>query len=218
MANRNMTIKGFLRKTTSKTTTDASAFLNTHRGFLEQYEAASKVLSTVDKGEITAEPALQEISSLLIQEMVNDALKKTKQVKAIQHRTSKIKEEGYTITCYTKDGIIAKYTKEKINRETGAIERSIEDMVFNAETMQEAEGLASRRMFDNYHAEYAVFYKATVKGNDGKIIQFRMDRSDATSIMLKKGRNPACRNMLKKSAPLKWHGKAKNDFSYFSQG
>lgn len=109
-----------------------------------------------------------------------NSLKKTKRINIV-------KENGYQVVCYTtnrkNETVVADTLSEKM-LDDGKISRENVPMVYYAETIQAAEGIAHRRLFNNYHVEYALITNPKFIGKNGLIV-FKVDRNTAIHNMLK---------------------------------
>lgn len=174
-----ITIKGFISKASGRVS--AVAFLAAHREFLTTGELASvtsPILVKLDKGEIMATPALQELCRVMLDYHLNAEITKgsSAATKPAKEPTSK----AYLVTVYDgKDQVCTRF-KEVRDPDTGAIEEVEEDLIHGADSLQAAEGWADRRLFDGAPDWYAVV--ASTKGS----MRFVVRRDESIARILKR--------------------------------
>lgn len=110
----------------------------------------------------------------------------------IQRRRGRVprnKENDFVITCYTRDRDNNEVVAERqvsTTDDNGNIIHSTKEMIYSAPTIQAAEALAIRKVYDHPYVHRAVYHAPRLKKKDGTIMEFVMDRNTAVAHFLKR--------------------------------
>jgi len=191
---RNMTLKGFVHKASSAKS--AMGFLAAHAEFIRKYDDLATLLDSYEKGKEIATAVLTQIRDRAFVRMVDEEIAAAK-AKSQNVREPKVK--NYTVTIWCKDGSqVAEGVSEGFT------------------LMQEAEGWADRRLFEDASSVYAEVV-STMIGKNGPIT-WRIERGDAIARVLKSKRGPVMKGQSKSAGSLSFRPKVKEDHFYFSRG
>ena len=199
---RQLTIKGIATAKLGKLT--PAAFIAKHRSVLDGQVYLRPLLDAYDHGSLLPTPALQSIQSTLLTCTLRDACQKqlTKlrkpfamavpkaytiilYCKVIKNGVEVVQEgtideiQGYLI--HTDDGELVVPYEEVEGRKVIKIMRQSKPARWQAETFQDANRLADRRLFSREDSEYAI-----IRNNSGKPIDTRINRNDAIARTLPK--------------------------------
>jgi hypothetical protein len=188
---RNMSLRGFVHKATSAK--GAVGFLAAHADFIRQHAILAPFLDSYEKGKELASPTLIMIRDLAFAQMVDDEIDSARN-RAVNVREKKVKT--YTVTIICQDG-------------PGKSE--------GFAMMQEAEGWADRRMFEDASSLYANVVSTHI-GKSGTPICWRVERNDSIARTLKHKTGAVMKVASKTTDKLGFGVKVHNDRCSFSRG
>lgn len=188
---RTMTLKGFVHKASSAKS--AIGFLAAHADFIRQHATLAPFLDSYEQGKELATATLIQIRDLAFARMVDDEIEAAR-TRATNVREPKVKT--YTVTIMTKDG-----------------EGKSEGFAM----MQDAEGWADRRMFEDASSLYAEVVSTHV-GKSGTPIKWQVMRQDSIARTLKGKGGPVMKSQSKTTSSLGFGVKVHNDRCSFSRG
>jgi len=238
---RPMTAKRFISATYSGKTT-AEGFLAAHWSFLQNHTFLHPILEAYEKKELLPTPTIQAcqqalLTHLLASEKVkSDAAiaKKKEQAnapKVIKRGDKQVKSSvptgKYTVTLmckvYDREGNVTIQVGTVEKKKFREVEKNgnkvlepyteVSPAVWAAETYNDANRLADRRLLNREDSVYAI-----IENTMDRPIQTMIQRDDAIARMLKQPKGPASRAKGTSTKTLKWQAKAKNDRASFSRG
>jgi hypothetical protein len=203
MADRKMTIKGFIHKANGKI--GATAFLAAHREYMLSEELApitAPILVKIDKGEVMPTPGLEEIKQALFQHMmVSTANKGVERAQKVQAAGG---EKPYLATVYDGEGKIA--TKKNDKGEVVELQKTFA-------MPQEAEGWTDRRL-----EEGEPDWRGEVVATHMNMITTHITREEALKRILRKKGGTTGGKAPSTSGGLSWGVKSKPSRATFSHG
>lgn len=202
MADRNMTPKGFLHKTTTKAANSAAAFLAQYREYLTTGELASvtsPILRKLDDKELLPTPALKMVAVAVMGHII--ATDKAKAEEAIERATAPAATKTWVAVIKDSGGNVC----TKLNSDGEE-----EDLLKSFEHPQEADRWVDRRLFDGASDWYG-----EVEGL-GTLVT--VSRADAIARILKQPKGPAIHQRGTSTKTLGFGVKAKQDRASFSRG
>lgn len=192
---RTMTLKGFVHKASSAKS--AIGFLAAHADFIRQHATLAPFLDNYEKGKELASPTLIMIRDLAFARMVDDEIEAAR-TRATNVRTPKIKTYTVTIIHSHGNGVVAGKSE-------------------GFEMMQEAEGWADRRLFEDASSLYAEVVSTHI-GKSGVPIKWQVMRQDSIARTLKGKGGPVMKSQSKTTSSLGFGVKVHNDRCSFSRG
>ena len=198
-----MTPKMFLHRSTSKAAYSAAGFIAQYREYLSTGELAERtnpIIEKLDAGELLPTPALHEIRNAVMLHLLEASNKKVEQV--VQPKIE-IKNSGWLVTVYNKNGTVAIRIKDNGEEET---------LIKSFDMNHQAERWCDRRLFDCEPDSYAEVINSEMN------ISFKIERGDAIARILKKKTGPSVVVKGINTKTLGWQAKAKQDRASFSRG
>lgn len=201
MAERKMTPKGFLHKTTTKAAHSAAAFLAAHREWLrtgELSKVTDPILRKLDMGELLPTPALKLIQQATLNHIIESDRQKT--VANIEEAGKPVTRKPWMAAIMDAQGHIV-----EVDGDDGP-----EPLAKGFEHPQEADRWADRRLFDGASDWYAV-----IEGLGTRVV---IQRQDAIARILKRPKGPAVHQKGTSTKTLGFGVRAKQDRASFSRG
>lgn len=202
MAERNMTPKGFLHKTTTKAANSAAAFLNQYREYLttgELAEVISPIIKKMDDKELLPSPALRMVQAAVMGHIV--ATDRAKAEQAMEAAEKGLTPKKWTATIYTGTGAIA----TRLNSEGDE-----EDLIKGFQHPADADRWADRRLFEGASDWYGEI--------QGLGTMIHIARDDAIARIMKKPKGPTTQHKSTTTTTLGFGVKAHQTRASFSRG
>ncbi len=193
-----MTLKGFVRKASAAKS--AMGFLDAQKDYIRQHPFLTPTLTEYESGKVPASLALTAIRDIAFKYMVDAELDKAKIASEKEPGTRVKKIKKYSVTIFLKQGLLVVAGDDE-----------------GFDILQDAEGWADRRLFENASAVHAEIV-TMMAGKDGKAIKFISHRQDAIARVLKQKKAPFTKNQSSSGGGLGFRPKVKNDHFYFSRG
>jgi hypothetical protein len=212
MTTRNMTAKGFLHKAGGKAATAASAFLATHRQWLETGELAlftTPILLKVDSREMMPTPALEEIKAVVLAHHLAEEIRISKEKMEKSDEPTK-SSKSYVATIY--DSKTGEVVQEKNDK------GKMVDLKESFDDGTRAEGWTDRRLFDGAPHWFGVVESTKLFRQDGTAFAATILRDDSIARILRKPKAPVMKAQKKSGGRLSFGVKAKESRASFSRG
>ena len=204
---RNMSIKGWLHKSSGKVS--ATAFLAAHREWLlsgDLSPVTSPILVKLDSKEILPTAALMDLRSVLLGHMVaKEAAKAEDDLLNPKGGTRK----PWLATIYDAKGNIQTRVKE---------DGSVEDLQKGFDKSSDADRWCDRRLFDGAPDWFGTVSHTTLCNKEGDPLSTVIMRDDAISRILRQPKDAVMKVKSKTTDKLSFGVKVHNDHSTFSGG
>lgn len=205
MAERKMSPKGFLHKTTTKAANSAAAFLSQYREYLVTGELApitSPIIHKLDTGALLPTPALREISHAVMMHIIESD--KQKMEKAIEAAVEEPKQPKHWIAriCDAQGNICTRVNSDGEE----------EELVKEFDMGQDADRWVDLRLFDGCPDWYGTVDHTMAP------IQNIILRADAIARILKVKKGPAIQQKGMSTRNLGFGVKVKESRASFSRG
>jgi len=220
----------------------AEGFLSAHWSFLKGQEYLTPILEAYENKELLPTPTVQACQSAVLSHILElDSQKAEAKLQAKKERSTKVVrrkngeevEESEAVsaryqvtlmckfysregTCEVKVGTVerTREVEQEVNGKT--VTRKVvesEPAIFDANTFQEAQRLAERKLTERGDSVYA-----TIVNTHDRPITTTIYRDDAIARVMAKPKGPSVKNTFSGGGGLKFGIKAKNDRSHFSRG
>jgi hypothetical protein len=197
---RNMTIKGFIHKANG--TKSAEGFLKAHADFINNIPALKNVVDQNQSPDATLLAVRLAAFDHMIQ-LANDALAANPKERKVASGTkvARVREQSaYLVTIYETRGLV-----NTVIEESGFA------------MLQQAENWAKNKIVEHMCATHAEIVATKLIKEDGSMMVFNVNRTDAIADKFKKGTGAVMKKMTYGSG-LKFGVKAKNYVAHFSHG
>ena len=206
MAQRRMSLKGFIAKTQQKAAHNAAGFLAQYREWLETGEVASltsPILAKLDAKEILPTPALSEITGVVFAHMM--AQESIKAEASLKKSNEPKEEKPVVATVYTAKGEIA-------------VDNEGKDLQKGFALVQEGERWLDLRLVEAGPDYVGTVIQTRVKDRNGATMAIEVTREEAFARVYKDRKLASHKKTGVSMSKLGFGVRAKNDRFHFSHG
>jgi hypothetical protein len=213
MTERKMSPKGFLHKASGKAANSASAFIATHREWLETGELAlftTPILLKVDSREMMPTPALEEIKAVVLAHHLAEEIRLAQEKMEKADEPTEGKSKSYVARIY--DSKTGEVVQEKNDK------GKLVDLKESFDDGTRAEGWTDRRLFAGAPHWFGVVESTKLFRQDGTAFAATILRDDSIARILRKPKAPVMKAQKKSGGRLSFGVKAKESRASFSRG
>jgi hypothetical protein len=210
---RNMSVKGFLHKCTTKAATSAEGFIAAHRAWLETgelCEVTSPILRMLDEGQLFPTPALDLLQTeVLTHHLRVESLKAEKKLLDASNGTETRTSKPWISRIFDAKGNLV------ITKNAKGEEVELEETFQSA---SDADRWTDRRLFEGASDWFGVVQHTRIMRADGEPLTSVIMRQDAIARILKIPKSPLVKKTGTRDNRLSFGVKVAQSRAHFSHG